>query len=133
MVRKERRIGRCSPAKEPRAKGESESLMQAMDSQLTQPNNLSGAQQPNAPAVEIYACWNKIGVYGNSSCNELPQFVHCRNCPVYSHAGAQLLNRELPDGYRRGWEGQFCRGKKGGKPRQNSGLLFLRRRGGPGP
>ena len=99
-----------------------------MDSQLEQQNapraNVSGAELPNAPAVEIYACWNKIGVYGNSSCNELPQFVHCRNCPVYSHAGAQLLNRELPAGYRREWTEHFALEKKVGKPGKISALLF---------
>jgi len=51
-----------------------------VDSQLQQPNapraSLSGAELPNPPSAEIYACWNKIGVYGDSTCAELPQFVH---------------------------------------------------------
>src|SRR6202020_2841340 len=25
--------------------------------------------------------------------------VHCRNCPTYSHSAAELLDRELPEGY----------------------------------
>jgi chemotaxis-related protein WspD len=44
----------------------------------------------------INDCWNKIGVYGDASCPELPQHIHCRNCPVYSAAAVELLNSELP-------------------------------------
>ena len=46
-------------------------------------------------AVEIYACWNEIGVQGNATCPELQQFIHCRNCPVYSSAAVKLLDRPL--------------------------------------
>ena len=99
-----------------------------MGSQLKSQNsageNDPGAELPNGPAGEVYACWNKIGVYGNGSCAELPQFVHCRNCPVYSHAGAQLLNRELPPSYRREWTEHFSREKTLGKPGKISALLF---------
>jgi chemotaxis-related protein WspD len=41
------------------------------------------------------ACWNSIGVRGDGSCPELDQYVHCRNCPVYSRAGQALLDRPL--------------------------------------
>src|SRR5262245_7198591 len=44
---------------------------------------------------ELHACWNEIGVYGKGNCPELQQFIHCRNCPVYSAAGARLLDRAL--------------------------------------
>ena len=84
----------------------------------------SDTELPNTTAGEIYTCWNEIGVYGNSSCTELPQFVHCRNCPVYSHAGTQLLNRELPAGYRREWTEHFAREKRVVKPGKISALLF---------
>src|SRR5258708_35856169 len=93
----------------------------------------SGTAPPNVPAEQIYACWNEIGVYGASSCVELQQFVHCRNCPVYSHAGAQLLNRELPAGYRREWTEHFALEKKIGKPGKTSALLFRLSGGGPAP
>ena len=75
-------------------------------------------------AEEIHACWNKIGVYGNGSCGELTQFIHCRNCPVYSHAGALLLNRALPPGYRREWTEHFALEKTRGAAAKNSALLF---------
>ena len=45
------------------------------------------------------SCWNKIGVWGNRSCTELQRFVHCRNCPAYSQAAADLLERDIPENY----------------------------------
>jgi chemotaxis-related protein WspD len=61
---------------------------------------------------DIDDCWNKIGVIGNGTCTELTKFIHCRNCPVYSTAGARLLDRELPVSYRREWTEHFSSGKK---------------------
>jgi len=43
--------------------------------------------------IVIDACWNRIGVYGDSSCPELAVHVHCRNCPVYSRGALALLDR----------------------------------------
>lgn len=40
-------------------------------------------------------CWNTIGVRGDSSCPELAQHVHCRNCPVYSGAAQALFDRPI--------------------------------------
>lgn len=48
-------------------------------------------------------CWNRIGVLGDSSCPELPQHVHCRNCPVFAHAGQLLFAREMPPEYQSEW------------------------------
>lgn len=54
----------------------------------------------------IKDCWNTIGVRGDSSCKELVQHVHCRNCPVYSSAAAHLLDREPPADYIAHWTEQ---------------------------
>lgn len=48
-------------------------------------------------------CWNQIGVEGDRSCPELKTYIHCRNCPVYSAAGRELLDREAPPGYLNEW------------------------------
>ena len=48
---------------------------------------------------QIDDCWNRIGVRGDASCPELIQWVHCRNCPVYSASAADLLQREAPLDY----------------------------------
>jgi chemotaxis-related protein WspD len=47
----------------------------------------------------IHDCWNRIGVSGDMSCPELKKHIHCRNCPVYSAAATDLLNRDLPANY----------------------------------
>src|ERR1041384_406406 len=49
----------------------------------------------------INDCWNTIGIGGNGTCRELQKFIHCRNCPVYSAAGLQLLDQPLTPDYRR--------------------------------
>ncbi|MBI5685471.1 MAG: purine-binding chemotaxis protein CheW [Verrucomicrobia bacterium] len=57
----------------------------------------------STPTTVINACWKSIGVWGDRSCPELRQHTHCRNCPVYHAAGATLLDREPPPGYREDW------------------------------
>jgi chemotaxis-related protein WspD len=44
----------------------------------------------------LNACWTSIGVRGDASCPELKQYVHCRNCPVYSAGAMQLLDGHAP-------------------------------------
>ncbi len=47
----------------------------------------------------INDCWNRIGVGGDGSCEQLQIHVHCRNCPVFSQAGQQLFNRTPPESF----------------------------------
>jgi chemotaxis-related protein WspD len=68
-----------------------------------------GHTPPSVPAVSD--CWNQIGVYGDSTCSKLKEHSHCRNCPVYSAAGVQLLDRPLPEGYRSEWAAHFAQDK----------------------
>ena len=53
----------------------------------------------------INDCWNKIGVWGTEKprCPELDALIHCSNCPVYSDAGRNLLNREAEADYINEW------------------------------
>jgi len=80
--------------------------------------SLTAARQSALPVAgrstvdELVDCWNQIGVAGDGSCAELAKVVHCRNCPVYAAAGARLLDRPLPEGYRRDWTEHFSREKK---------------------
>lgn len=59
------------------------------------------ASASGVPAHEatVTDCWNEIGVSGDGTCVELEKYTHCRNCPVYSLAGAELLDRPPPSGY----------------------------------
>jgi chemotaxis-related protein WspD len=76
------------------------------------------------PEVQLRNCWSQIGVHGDSTCPELKNFIHCRNCPVYSNAGAQLLDRPLPPNYRRDWTDHFARKKRTAAPAKISAVLF---------
>jgi chemotaxis-related protein WspD len=71
-----------------------------------------------------FDCWNRIGVYGDGSCKELPAAVHCRNCPVYSAAGVRLLDREAPADYQRYWTEYFSRERKRATPGRMSAVIF---------
>lgn len=44
-------------------------------------------------AEPVDDCWNRIGVRGDKSCAQLPEHIHCRNCPVYAAAAIRLLDR----------------------------------------
>ncbi len=62
---------------------------------------------------------------GDSSCPELVQFVHCRNCQVYSNAGARLLERPPPPGYRRE-RTEYYALEKESRPAKIASALFFR-------
>jgi chemotaxis-related protein WspD len=76
-----------------------------------------------APGAD-FDCWNRIGVYGDGSCKELAAAVHCRNCPVYSAAGARLLDREPPADYKRYWTEYFSRERSRPAPGRISAVIF---------
>jgi len=61
--------------------------------------------------ADTIPCWRAIGVAGDSSCPELAVHVHCRNCPVFTRAGRELLDRAAPAGYREEWAGLLSRVK----------------------
>lgn len=48
-------------------------------------------------------CWKLIGIWGDRSCPELTTHTHCRNCPIYSASGRNLLERVAPTGYVSEW------------------------------
>ena len=79
---------------------------------------------PAGAGPDIPDCWSKIGVYGQGSCPELQQHIHCRNCPVYSDAGVQLLERTPPPEYRRERTEVFAMEKKAGVVSKTSAVLF---------
>lgn len=72
----------------------------------------------------INDCWNTIGVRGDTSCKELVQHVHCRNCPVYSKAAAHLLDREPPSDYIAHWTEQARQAKRTAEQAAISVLIF---------
>jgi chemotaxis-related protein WspD len=84
-------------------------------------------QLPNAAGempAQVNDCWSTIGVGGNGTCRELQKFIHCRNCPVYSAAGIQLLDRPLTADYRRERTGHYAEAKKITQPAKISLVIF---------
>jgi len=73
---------------------------------------------------EGYGCWSKIGVEGDQSCQELQRQVHCHNCPVYSAAAVQFLDRPIAPEYRREWTDHFAREKRIATPAKTSAVIF---------
>jgi chemotaxis-related protein WspD len=72
----------------------------------------------------INDCWNKIGVWGDGSCPVLPPHVHCRNCPVYSRAAIDLLETELPPGYRTEKTAHFAHAAASSEKLTESAVIF---------
>jgi len=75
------------------------------------PHASPGAVEPSATRLDD--CWNRIGVFGDRSCPELLNCVHCRNCPVYSAAGRSLLERLPPGDYLQEWTTVLAETKRG--------------------
>jgi len=50
-------------------------------------------------------CWSKIGVGSSKAptCHILNEVIHCRNCPVYTNQGRNLLERPIPAGLLQQW------------------------------
>ncbi len=57
-------------------------------------------------------CYKTIGVFGDSTCSQLPGLVHCRNCAEYARAGRQLFERPLAQDALEQWAELFSREKE---------------------
>ncbi len=60
------------------------------------------------PALHLQDCWNQTGVWGDATCPRLAEAAHCRNCPVYASAAAQMLHGEPPAEYLQEWTGRLA-------------------------
>lgn len=49
--------------------------------------------------ISIDACWDRIGIFGDKSCPDLPAHIRCLNCETFHAAAARLLDRPAPEGY----------------------------------
>lgn len=76
------------------------------------------------PGGTVYSCWSHIGVEGDQSCHELKRHVHCHNCPVYSAAAVQFLDRPITTEYRQEWTAHFAREKRVAIPSKTSAVIF---------
>jgi chemotaxis-related protein WspD len=43
--------------------------------------------------ASVAPCWRVIGVYGDRSCGQLADLIHCHNCAIFAAGGQALLER----------------------------------------
>jgi chemotaxis-related protein WspD len=75
----------------------------------------------------IENCWKRIGVWGEeerSTCPVLERVIHCRNCEVFTRAGRNLLERNLPHQYEDEWTQVFAEKKEEELPGTVSIVIF---------
>ena len=84
----------------------------------------SRLQPEETAAVRTHSCWNRIGVHGDSSCAELAQHIHCRNCPVYTAAAVSLLDVQPPREYLAHWTQQTAQQHQAEDGQQVSVVIF---------
>lgn len=94
------------------------------DTAPTNAPEVASAKKSAGLQVVVDDCWSRIGVTGDGSCPELEKYYHCRNCPVYAAAGAQLLERSVSQDYRSEWALHFARPKSALAPGAISVVLF---------
>jgi chemotaxis-related protein WspD len=63
-------------------------------------------------------------VMGTRACKQLAVYLHCRNCPVYLDAAAQLLDRPVPEDYRQEWKTRVSLEKRVRDRSSSSAVLF---------
>ena len=76
---------------------------------------------PTGPGTD---CWNRVGVWGDGSCPQLPPVVHCHNCPVFSAAGRRFLDARSPVGYADEWADRLATGLDEAAADQETLLVF---------
>jgi chemotaxis-related protein WspD len=69
-------------------------------------------------------CWNKIDFRSGQTCDNLREYAHCRNCPVYSEAARNIMERPVPAGYQREWAEHFSRDESIESATDESAVVF---------
>ncbi|MDD5349955.1 MAG: chemotaxis protein CheW [Chthoniobacteraceae bacterium] len=76
----------------------------------------------NEPVID--ACWDRIGVFGDKSCPELPRHIRCLNCEVFHAAAAALLDRPAPEGYLDFWTERIALPRQEQRKGTRSAVVF---------
>jgi len=75
-------------------------------------------------APTTHDCWKRIGIWGDRTCPELKQHIHCRNCPVYSQSAARLLDAPVPETYLATNARHYAQAKAVARPGARSVVIF---------
>jgi chemotaxis-related protein WspD len=73
---------------------------------------------------DVTDCWKRIGIWGDRSCPELRQHLHCRNCPVYAAGAMRLLDAEVPDSYLASHATHYAQAKRDSRQGSRSAVIF---------
>ena len=76
------------------------------------------------PQALLADCWNRIGVAGDQSCEQLASAIHCRNCEVYAGAAQRNLQRPVAPGYREHWAAHFRQPRQERVADDSAALVF---------
>lgn len=57
---------------------------------------------------EVDDCWNKVGINAGNKCEQLKQYLHCRNCPSFGNAARTIMRRPVSAEYRQDWARHFA-------------------------
>jgi chemotaxis-related protein WspD len=74
--------------------------------------------------LNIDDCWNKIGISAGNKCDQLQEFLHCRNCPKYHDAARTLMQRPVQQEYRKNWAKHFAQAQGDWHVAQESAFIF---------
>ena len=69
-------------------------------------------------------CWKRIGVWGDRSCPELKEYLHCRNCPVYAAGAARLLDAAVSESYLAAHATHYAQAKRDSRQGTHSAVIF---------
>ncbi|MGZ5201047.1 MAG: chemotaxis protein CheW [Telluria sp.] len=70
------------------------------------------------------ACWKRIGVHGDRTCDQLERHVHCRNCPTYSEAAQRTIQLPVEPAYREFWAGQLRQPREARAAGDTAAMVF---------
>jgi len=80
----------------------------------------------NNKSPQVINCWSKIGVWSREEekCDQLKEYVHCRNCPVFSEIGHSVFEKIAPSGYLSQWRKEIAVQATSDDSKSNSVLVF---------
>ncbi len=64
-------------------------------------------------------------MHGDSSCAELSEVIHCRNCKAYKKAAVEFFKKEAGNDYKKGWTKYFAQQVKK-QPEDNIAVVVFR-------
>lgn len=83
-------------------------------------------EKRNKKSTQVEDCWRTVGVWSHAEekCAELQQYIHCRNCPVFSKIGHSVFEKSAPSGYLSQWRKEISAQVEDDHTRPNSVLVF---------